>query len=222
MKTLKKIGKITLVLVLVLITASAINNWVGNCTVEGSIKGLGTTIAIATGGTNSQKQNFFKLILVWGGKFSFNATIDESGEGRIVAANMFFKKASGRPVWVRSKRINFYLEPNEHILIEGDLKPYSIDYRVGGNKLSEQASEFRKRNLSILEHETQAFLFLDKLEYEGGDPQIIDVKEREYGKIQESYNQKRLEYAKANPSYEIAAIFLRGQPKDSILRYFPN
>lgn len=225
MKRLKKILRITLCtllsLVLLLIIISTINNRIGNCKVEGNIKGLGTTIALVTGGSNSYKKNFFKLILVWNGKFSFNANLGEPGGGRIISRNMFFKRASGQSLWMRSKIIDFSINPNEHISIEGEMNQYSINYAVKGNILSEQASQFRKQNISILERETQTRLLLDKLTYEDASKQIIDTTNAEFDKIRESYNNKRLEYAKANPSYEIAATYLQSQNKDSILKYFP-
>ena len=110
---------------------------------------------------------------------------------------MFFKRASGKPLWMRSKSIDFSLSHNEHIFIEGEMKQYSIDYTIKGNILSEQASQFRKQNLSILEHETRTQLLLDSLTFQNTNKQLIDTTHALFDGIRKHYNNQRLEYVKA-------------------------
>lgn len=225
MKKLKRSLKITSIVIsaviLLLIIALSINNCIGNSKVEGDIRGLGTTIALVTGGTNSYNKTFFKLILVFKGKFSFNANLNEPGGGRIITRNMLFKMANSRLMFMRSRIIDFDLNPNEQIKIEGQMKPYSIDYRIEGNVLSQQHSLFRKENLGILEEETKTAMLKSKLKHEKSDKHTIDSTEALFDKIRAKYNYKRLEFAKSNPSLEVAANYLQSQEKDSIIRYFP-
>lgn len=224
-KKLKKIFKITSLilsaLILLLIIASSINNRIGNSKVEGDIRGLGTTIAMVTGGTNSYNKTFFKLILVFKGKFSFNANLNEPGGGKVITRNMFYELPNGRLLSMRSRIINFDLNPNEQIKIEGQMKPYSIDYRIEGNVLSQQHSLFRKENLEILENETKTGMLIAKLKHEKSNKHTIDSTQALFDKIRANYNYKRLEFAKSNPSLEVAANYLQSQEKDSIIRYFP-
>lgn len=225
MKKLKKTIKIT-VLVLVslsilIVIASGINNRLGNTQVNGNIKGLGTTIAFVSGGTDSRNKIFFKLVTVFNDRFSFRININEPGGGRILSKSMFFKFASGRLTWMRYKIIDFNLNPEEQIAITGKMKPHSIDYWVQGNTLSEQNSLFRKQNLSLLEDETKTAILVDKLSYEKADMRLISNSRTLFDKIRADYNNRRLAYTKANPSLDIAATYLQGQTKDSIIKYFP-
>lgn len=221
MKILKRLLTVISLIVLLAIGISTTNNRMGNCKIEGNIKGLGTCLAFVSGGTNSHKSNFFKLILVWNDHFSFNAKVNEEGGGRILTRSMLFIKANGRPLGMRSKMINFNVNPDEHISIEGEMKAYSVDYNVKGNKLSQQLSAFRNANLPLLEQEAKTLLAVEKLLHEGAGKEIVDAKYKELSELSESYNNKRLEYAKAHPGDEPAALFLQSQAKDTILKYFP-
>ncbi|GAB3757952.1 hypothetical protein [Spirosoma pomorum] len=129
MKIIKKSLKLLLVVCLLLITACATNNQLGNCAVKGHVQGLGTTLGFVTGGSNNFDESFFKLILIVDGSFSFKAVLNQPGGGRIFTPNMFFKLKSGRYQWMRSRVISFDINPQEHIVVEGKLKPYLIDYK---------------------------------------------------------------------------------------------
>lgn len=209
------------VVFVVLISISAIYNRTGNCKVVGNIKGLGTTIALVSGGTNTFNHKFFKLILVWNGKFSFKAGLKEPGGGRFITRSMFFKRANGKPLAMRSQIIDFKLNPDEYIRIEGEIKPYVIDYVIKGNTLSEQSTQFRQQALEILAAETKTTLFLQKLKAEGTNREGIRLAQEKLSQIQEDYNNQKLTFALAHPSYEIAASFLNVQNKANIIKYFP-
>ena len=150
MGRVKKIVKMFLIvsasIVVLVVMASTINNRIGNCSIEGEIKGLGTRLALVTGGNNARGELFFKLILVINGKFSFNVKLDKSGGGRLITRNMLFQRASGKLLWMRSKIIQFDIEPDESILINGSIDKYSVDYLITGNKVSEQRSKFIQEN----------------------------------------------------------------------------
>ena len=142
MRQVKKIAKMFLKsfasIIVLIVIASIINNRIGNCTIQGEIEGLGTRLALVNGGNNSRGEIFFKLIFVVNGKFSFNVKLDKPGEGRIITRNMLFQRASGKPLWMRSKIIQFNIDPGENILINGSIDKYSVNYLITGNKISEQ------------------------------------------------------------------------------------
>ena len=221
-KILKGFIFVILGLVILITIASTINNRIGNCEVEGEIKGLGTTIAMISGGTDSYEKTFIKFVLVFNDKFSFKAKLDESGGGRFLSYNMLFRRASGwPPLWMRSKAIDFDINPSQVISIKGFIKDYSVDYLISGNEQSEDASKFRQNNLSLLERETKMILKIDSLEQTDTNQNNIDSLYKVFEKIRTEYNSQRLKYAIQNPTHEISASFLQSQGKDSIIKYFP-
>jgi thiol-disulfide isomerase/thioredoxin len=225
MRKIAKYIKISLSIVLgliaILIIISTTYNHLGNCNIKGEIKGLGTRFALITGGSDSNNKTFLKIILVINDRFNFKTRVKESSSGRFITRNMLFKRASGKPLWMRSKIVEFKINPNETISIIGSLKDYSIDYVISGNKLSEQSAKFKNDNLSILEYETYLMLTRDSLKYAGTDQIIIDSLNHLFDKTREEYNNQRLKYVIQNPTREISASFLQSQAKDTIVKYFP-
>ena len=221
-KVLKVIFYIITVFIIVVVITSSIYNRIGNCKIEGEIKGLGTRLALVSGGSNSYSNTFFKVILVLNDKFSFKAKLDESGGGRIITWNMLFKSASGKPLWMRSKMLQFSINPNENIFITGYLNKYSINYKISGNKISEQTSMFMQENIDILVHETQLELKIDSLEFCGANRNLIDSLKKEFDKIRSVYTIQRLKYVIKYPNHEVSASFLGMQDKDTIIKYLPT
>ena len=225
MRKIKKILKVLLYIItiftIVVVITSSIYNRIGNCNIEGEIKGLGTRLALVSGGSNSYSNTFFKVILVLNGKFSFKAKLDESGGGRIITWNMLFKRASGKPLGTRSKFLEFSINPNEKISINGSMNKYSINYLISGNKISEQTSKFRQENIDILVNETQLELKIDSLEYCGANGNLIDSLKKEFDKVRSAYTIQRLKYVIKYPNHEVSASFLGMQDKDTIIKYLP-
>lgn len=226
MKKIKKFLKIFFSIILgivILITiVSTINNRIGNCSIEGEIKGLGTRLALVNIGDYSHSQNSFKLILVINNKFGFKTQLNKPGSGRMMTWNMLFKRASGnKPLGMRSKRIDFNLSPNQTITITGALKKYSVDYQIRGNVKSEQYSMFLQKNSHILEKETQLAIILDSLKYNGADKNLIDSLGSIFNKTREKYNNQRLKYIVDHPTHELSAGFLAMQNKDTLIKYLP-
>ena len=226
MRQVKKIAKMFLKsfasIIVLIVIASIINNRIGNCTIQGEIEGLGTRLALVNGGNNSRGEIFFKLIFVVNGKFSFNVKLDKPGEGRIITRNMLFQRASGKPLWMRSKIIQFNIDPGENILINGSIDKYSVNYLITGNKISEQKSKFVQENKEILSQETQLALLIDSLRYNNSNKGLIDSLEKEFDQTRLAYTNKRLEYVLDNPNQELSASFLGIQQKDTIMKYFPT
>lgn len=226
MKKIKKFLKIFFSIILgivILITiVSTINNRIGNCSIEGEIKGLGTRLALVNIGDYSHSQNSFKLILVINNKFDFKTKLNKPGNGRMITWNMLFKRASGnKPLGTRSKRIDFNLSPNQTIAITGSLKKYSVDYQIKGNIKSEQYSMFLQKTLHILEKETQLNIILDSLRYNGADKNLIDSLGSIFDKTREKFNNQRLKYIVQYPTHELSAGFLAMQNKDTLTKYLP-
>lgn len=222
MKIIKTSLKVLLVVCLLLIAACTINNQLGNCAVKGHVQGLGTILGFVTGGSNNFDESFFKLILIVDGSFSFKAALNQPGGGRIFTPDMFFKLKSGRYQWMRSRVISFDINPQEHIVIEGKLKPYFIDYRITGNELAEQASVFRQKYGYLLDKETRLALAIDSLTTNRAKQHSIDSTTAEFDQLRERYNAERVKYAISHPSLAIAASYLQMQPEDTIKKYFPR
>lgn len=226
MKRIKKISKILLIIfisiIILSIITSSINNRIGNCTVKGKINGLGTRLALVSGGDYSNSERFLKLIMVVNGKFSFNIKLKKEGGGRIIARNMLFKRASGKSLWMRSKLVSFDLAPNQTISINGTLNKLSVRYAITGNIISKQKSEFVQRNLPILEKETQLMLKIDSLKFYDSNEKLINSLNCEFDKTRESYNIQRLKYVIQNPEKVLSASFLGTQDKDTIIKYLPT
>lgn len=226
MRKIKKILKVFLytmmVVTVMIVIISSIYNRMGNCKIEGEIKGLGTRLALVSGGSNSYSNPFFKVIVIVNGKFSFNAKFNESGGGRIITWNMLFKRAGGKPLGMRSKMIEFSINPKENIFINGSMNKYSINYLISGNKISEQTSKVKQENIDVLVHETQLKLIIDSLKFYGANENLINSFNKEFNKTREAYNIQRLKYAIKNPNQEVSASFLGMQDKDTIIKYLPT
>jgi thiol-disulfide isomerase/thioredoxin len=208
-------------LIILIVIASSIYNRIGNSRVKGEIKGLGTRLALVSGETASNNKSFLKVLLVFNDKFSFKVNINESGRGRIITKNMFFERVSGKPLWMRSKMISFYISPNQTISIKGSMDDYSINYLIKGNKLAEHSTKFRQENIGILEEETELYLIIDSLKYFGNNESAIDSLNERFDRTRETYNNQRLKYVVRHPSNEVSAYFLEMQRKDTILKYYP-
>ena len=135
---------------------------------------------------------------------------------------MLFKRTSGKPLGMRSKFLEFSINPNEKISINGSMNKYSINYLISGNKISEQTSKFRQENIDNLVHQTQLELIIDSLEFCGANEKLIDSLNKEYGITRTAYNNKKLEYVIENPNQEVSASFLGAQNKDTIIKYLPT
>lgn len=226
MKRIKKILKVLLIilvsLVLLVAIASTINNRIGNCAIKGKIEGLGTRLALVSGGDYSHSNNYIKIIMVVNNSFSFKVKLNEAGGGRLISWNMLFKRQSGKPLYMRSKLIAFDLSPNDAITIKGSLKDYSVNYSITGNEVSSESSKFRSNNLHILEKETQLELIIDSLRFSNSNDALIDSLEKEFDNTRLEYGNKRLEYVLQNPNQELSAFFLGWQQQDTLIKYFPT
>jgi len=223
MKTVKKTAKIFMIffasIIVLTFVASTVNNRIGNSSINGKIEGLGTRLALVRGGNYSHSANYLKVILVINDSFSFKVKVNEPGEGRIVTWNMFFKRASGKPLGMRSKRIDFDIAPNEDIAINGSFRDYSIDYLITGNNIASESSKFRTNNLHILEKETQLAILVDSLRFYNSNKTALDSVQKEFYSSSREYQYKRLVYALQNPNQELSATYLGMQHKDTIIKY---
>lgn len=226
MKTIKKIAKIFMIIfasiIVIAVVASTVNNRIGNCSINGKIEGLGTRLALVRGGDYSHNVNYLKVILVINDRFSFKVKVNEPGEGRIVTWNMFFTRASGKPLGMRSKRIDFDIAPNEDIAINGSFRDYSVDYLITGNNIASKSSKFRANNLHILEKETQLAILVDSLRFNNCNKTVLDSVQKEFYSTSREYKCKRLEYVLQNPNEELSATYLGMQHKDTLMKYLPT
>lgn len=226
MKRIKKILKISfysfLGLIILGIIISSINNRIGNCQINGKIKGLGTNLALVTGGDNSLNNHYLKIVMVFNDRFSFRVKQNEPGGGRIITWDMLFKRKDGKPLFMRSKIIEFDLLPNQIIYINGFMKQYSISYATTGNKISEQLSTFREENLRVLENETKLALIIDSLKFNNSNKSLFDSSQTDFDNTRLEYSNKRLEYVLKNPNKELSASFLGMSNKDTLIKYLPR
>jgi len=226
MRKINKILKIFLYLVIGVITiapiASSIYNRLGNCEIKGEIEGLGTQLAIVTGGSQANNDTYKKYILVINDKFSFHANYNKLGEGKILTRDMLFKRANGSKFCMASKTISYYIKENEKIAIKGHIDKYSVNYSITGNTLSEHQSKFKQATLPYLVKETKIQIQLDSLNNIGAKCNTIDSLYNEYDKLRYRYNNKRLQYIRNNPTHIFSAHLLRCQHKDTIAKYLPS
>ena len=195
-----------------------------SATISGNIKGLGNDTIKVIVIPFSDNPSIVDTIVSKNGKFSIENKANEPSTIRIFANSMFFKRPGGRTLWMRSKMINFYSMPHEHIEITGKMYDYSVEYSVIGNNLAEQFSAFKIDNLLLLEDETKTYIELMKRQFEKASRSEIDSLNQRFGEIRNHYTQVRFDYAKNNPKNELSAIFLgyqyRDQEIDTIIKYY--
>ncbi len=220
MKRLKKILKILLLiiisLIIILVFASAINNRIGKTRIEAEIKGLGTKFVTLTYESFSGKQNF-KIGLCINGNLEFRLANDEICFARL----QIHKKES----FSMANLIRFDVEPEDKILIKGELNERSIAcHAIEGSNICKQSLELRNQLLpSYVKQNDLKTQYYQQLS--SNNEEYEDLKERFDSISKKVIPNIELDFAKKHTDYEISAMILAynsNVPQDTLIKYAEN
>lgn len=218
MKRLKKILKLLLLiiisLIIILCLASAINNRIGKTRIEAEIKGLGTRFVTLTYKSFSGKQNV-KIGLCMNGNIEFRMANDEICFARL----LIHKKES----FSMANLINFDVEPEDRIKIEGEMNERSIAcHATEGSNICKQSLELRNQLVpSYIKQYDLKTLYYQQL-LGSKKPDFEDIKGRFDSISKKVIPNIELDFAKKHPDYESSAMILAynsNVPQDTLIKY---
>lgn len=185
----------------------------GNSKVEAKIDGLGTKLVVLSYKELDSQESHFKFAFCINDEISINASVRNISEAKIVVIE---KRRT-----FRSRRINFYIKPNEEILLKGVSNATTVDYEIiNGNKLSEQYAELRKELLPFYEEESKLWLLSRQLRDTDRAKSISLTKQFDSLRFF-TVASLRNEWAKNHLDYELAPkYFLESHVhKDTLMKY---
>ena len=186
------------------------------------IKNMGNdTVMIALWPYSQNSPNQFDTLVVHNGKFSIDTVINEPQVGIILSKKMYTKLSNGTPMLIRSKKIDFFISPDEKIKIAGTMSDSATDYQVEGGLLNEQNQEFQKLVPELKKEESWKIIEVNNLYVSGAPDSVLENVWGNYSEIKNDITRIRLNFIKMHPDYKIAAYYLKSEPKDVAMKYFP-
>lgn len=192
-------------------------------TLSAEIENMGNdTIMIAIAPYNEKLSNEFKTIIAKDGEFKLDTLIDKPYYGKIISNKMFKKLSNGEKFLIRSKIIDFFIQPNESVKIKGKLEEYKADYQIDGNILNTQYLKYRNY-VSKDFFEFSKLMYLIKNQYaKNTSDSLINILDKKRQKSYRQYLDNSLRFIKENPNYDISAFLLLKEKKEDILSLFPH
>lgn len=192
-------------------------------TIYAEIENMGSdTVMIAIVPYNEKLSNNFKTVIAKDGKFKLDTLIDKPYYGKIISNKMFKKLSNGEKFLIRSKMIDFFIQPNEKIEIKGKLDEYKIDYQIDGNILNTQYLKYRDL-VSKDFFETSKLMYQIENQYSKKSmDSIINILSNQERKAYNAYLEKSLTFIKDNPDLEISAFLLLREREEAIFNLFPH
>lgn len=218
MKKTLKILKITVIALSVIIISAAvfvgIYSKIGTSTIKADIKGMGTKLILFTCASIDGTEKHLKFAFCINDKINLKVTVNKTCEARI--------QSIGKRTTFRSKRIQFYLEPNGDTEIKGTANEIAIDYQIiKGNNLSFQYAELRKVLLPYYEEESKLWFLIN---------QLRETNWEKSRQVMEQFDSLRfltiaplrLNWAKQHLDYELSPCILFDieVPLDTTIKYY--
>jgi thiol-disulfide isomerase/thioredoxin len=192
-------------------------------TLSADIENLGNdTVLIAIAPYDESITDRFVTIIAKEGKFKFDTIIDKLYYGRIISNKMFNILSNGEKFLIRSKPIDFFIQPSEKIELKGDISETRTNYQVRGNSLNKEFLKYRETIIGDIE-ESSILMFQVENHYLSNSPDtlISELCIRE-GKAYNAYLEKSLTFIQGNSDSEISAFLLLKENKVDIVNLFPN
>ena len=190
-----------------------INSKIGTSEIKINIDGMGTKLVVFTCVSADRSERHLKFAFCINDKINMRVSVDKTCDASI--------QSIGKRTTFRSKRINFFIDPNSEIVITGESDEKAIDYKIEkGNDLSKQFVELRKELLPYYIEESRLWLLAKQL------------RKSNWGKsrrLTEQFDSLRFytvaplrtEWAKKHLDYELTPrYFLESHiPKDTVIYY---
>lgn len=186
------------------------------------IKNMGDdTVMVALWPYSKNSPEQFDTLVAHNGKFTLDTTISEPSIGMVLSNKMYTKLSDGTPILIRSKNIDFFLNPDEQISITGTMNDSATDYRVEGGVLNSQNQEFLRTVTKLRKDESWKIINVNNLYVSGVPDSVLENAWEGYSGTKDKITRMKLNFIKEHPDYEISAYYLRGEPKATAMEYFP-
>ncbi len=186
-----------------------------------NIKNMGDTVMVALWPYSQNSPEKFDTLIVKNGKFSLDTAINEPRVGMILSNNMYANLSNDIPILIRSKKIDFFLSPNEKIKITGTMGDSATEYQIDGGKLNKQNLEFLKTVSELNKELTWKLIDVNNLYVSSVPDSVIQKNWETYMEIKNEITRDQLNFVKNHPDYEISAYYLINEPKEIAMRYVP-
>ncbi|MCD4710689.1 MAG: TlpA family protein disulfide reductase [Bacteroidales bacterium] len=219
MKTVNSFSLITLSL-LVLFACSRENN---TARIVGKIKNLETdTVLFSLTSFQDDPTYIFDTIVSHNGNFIIDTLINELHFGTIITPEMFSTLDNGMEVLIRSKAINFFIEPKGELKIDAVLLPELTEYVLMGLELNSQQNIYWEDIKVLLSEDSRLMFEYENLFYNDAPSSVIDDYEKSLGETSVGLRKVKSEFIKQHPDFELSVFLLLQNRKDTIQKYYRN
>lgn len=165
----------------------------------------------------------FDTIVSHNGNFIIDTLINELHFGTIITPEMYSTLDNGMEFLIRSKAIDFFIEPKGELKIDAVLLPKLTEYVLRGHELNSQQNIYWEDTKSLIAEESRLYF-----EYENlfliptSVPEQFSEIEVKLDEIAAEFQERRNEFIKTHPNFELSAFLLLEYPKDTIQKYYQS
>lgn len=164
----------------------------------------------------------YETVKLENGKFRLDTLINEPKEVIIQPNEMLKKLSNGELIPIPSKLIKFFIYPKDRVNISGEMSEYKVDYKVDGNILNNQYSNYRKSILKNYELGSKLFYDVENLYSKGAKDSIIRITENKEIEISKKNRKAPIDFINKNLNIELSSFLLANEQKEVIIENFEN
>lgn len=196
-------------------------------TVSGNIKGLADdTVLVSTIHVNASNEAIPQMdtIVASDGKFTFDTIFEIPSYVILEPQKLMVVDDYGRRISSSPRMIFLMLKPGEKVSVKGEMHDDYVEYRASGSEFNQDFAKMRDTyRASDLKVDSLNMLFADLGSLSPAEQQ--QRMQRLMHERMESFFESRkekYEYAKANPSRELAAYYLLQMPLETFGNLYPT
>lgn len=164
----------------------------------------------------------YKTVNLENGEFILDTLINEPKEVIIQPSEMLKKLSNGELFPIPSKLIKFFIYPKDRVNVSGSMSEYKVDYKVDGNLLNNQYSDYRKSILNNYELGSKLFYDVENLYSKGAKDSIIRITENNEVEVSKKNRKAPINYINKNQNIELSSFLLANEQKEVILENYDN
>jgi thiol-disulfide isomerase/thioredoxin len=162
----------------------------------------------------------FDTIVSQNGSFIIDTLINELHFGTIITPEMFSTLDNGEEFFIRSKIINFFIEPKGELKIKAVLQPELTEYELTGDDLNSQQNIYWEDIKVLLTEESRLMFEYENLFCNDSPNSMFDDIEKRLRETSFGLRNVKSEFIKHHPDFELSAFLLLQNPKDTIQKYY--
>ncbi|MGP8322614.1 MAG: TlpA family protein disulfide reductase [Methanosarcinaceae archaeon] len=162
----------------------------------------------------------FDTIVSQNGNFIIDTLINELHFGTIITPEMFSTLDNGMEVLIRSKAIDFFIEPKGELKIDAVLLPALTEYVLTSLELNSQQNIYREDIKVLLSEESRLMFEYENLFCNDTPSSVFDDYEKRLHKTYVGLGKIESEFIKHHPDFELSAFLLLQNQKDTIQKYY--